>query len=286
MDVLRKNAKVTKAHVDTLFTIIKEKETDLLSRGGKLYNKVNRTPQLPCHICNASDHIKCECKQKCRHCQKTGHRHKDCYSLKKKDDNNKSRGRSKSRADNKKKPTDNKKKLDSKNQRVESDSEEKDSGPESASGEDNKVDHDNRRLIIDKFSAADISSTVRRLAEAEQCSSHRGDTSSSSHDTPSFLGTISKSRKSRGRAVEEQAIPDSGCMVTVIPMIVVKDHSLPVYQLDQDEPGMKGYTGGAVPLLGQNVFWYKPRHFRLSRPGLKSCMQDLYLTFTAIISSH
>ena len=137
----------------THYTIIKEKESDLLSRGGKQVNKVNRTTPLPCHICNSSDHVKCECKQNCKHCQKTGHRHKDCYSLqnnKKKEDDNKSRGRSKSRADNKKEPADNKIKSDSKNNRVDFESEEekdsKDSSPDTTSGKDNKVDHDNRRL--------------------------------------------------------------------------------------------------------------------------------------------
>ena len=126
---MRQQAKVNKAHLDTLFTINKEKEPDLLSRGGRHVSRANRiTQERPCYVCGSSDHVKRECKQKCKHCQKTGQRHKECYSLqnhKKTKDDDKSKARSKSRA---KKPADNKKKPDSKNNRVDSESkEEKDS---------------------------------------------------------------------------------------------------------------------------------------------------------------
>ena len=45
----------------------------------------------------------------------------------------------------------------------------------------------------------------------------------------------------------------------------MQDHNLPIYKLDEDEPGMKDYTGGAVPLLGQTVFWYKPRNMKFKK---------------------
>ena len=62
-------------------------------------------------------------------------------------------------------------------------------------------------LIINNFNSVDITSTVKRLAEIEAYLSHRGETSSDSNDTPSFLGTISKSRRSGLQRREPLQIP-------------------------------------------------------------------------------
>ena len=94
--------------------------------------------------------------------------------------------------------------------------------------------------MIDNFSSSDIHSTIRRLAVAEKSMSHMGDTTSDNNDTPSFLGTISKSRRANGRNVEERATLDTGCMLTVVPMSMVQDHNLLVFKPDADEPGMRG----------------------------------------------
>ena len=117
LDVLREHTKVNKSNMDSLMTLIKEKESDMLSCGGRHASRANSTTQeRPCYICGASDHIKRECTQKCKHCQKPGHRHKDCYSLKNKTkDEEKSKARSKSRV---KKPADNKEKPDNNYNRV------------------------------------------------------------------------------------------------------------------------------------------------------------------------
>ena len=99
LDVLREHTQVNKAHVDTLMNLIKGKQSDLLSRTGR-QSRANRAVQeKSCYICNSPDHFKKECTVKCKHCQKTGHKHKDCFQNKyKPKDKEISKARSKSRA--------------------------------------------------------------------------------------------------------------------------------------------------------------------------------------------
>ena len=167
--MLREHTKVNKSHVDTLMNLIKEKESDLLSRTGQHSSSQRTTQDKSCFICNSSDHIKRDCKEKCKHCGKTGHKHNECFQNNDKSkDKEKSKARSKSRP---KKTSDTKKKKpDSKTNRLDSDSkDEKNNGVESEE-EKNKGGDDvnNRRLMLYNFSSSDIQSTVRRLAEADK----------------------------------------------------------------------------------------------------------------------
>ena len=142
---------MNESHIDQLLNLIKEKESDFLSRTGR-QSRANRTTQeKTCFICNSSEHVKKDCKGKCKWCGNTGHRHHDCSQSK--FNKNKNKSTSKSRGDKTKKTQDpKKKKTDSKANKVASDSEEEknsrvDSAEDDDKGSEDKRTHDNRRLM-------------------------------------------------------------------------------------------------------------------------------------------
>ena len=189
---------------------------------------------------------------RCKYCNRTGHAFGECYrkppdpvdgkdskdskdpkSTKdsKKPSPKKSPPKKKDKKDNKKN------KKDNQGRRVDSDAEEQNSELESPAEDGNQ----SNRLTFPGIDTANISSTVRRLAELERQHVAMGDLPSCSNDTPSFMGTISKTRTGNGRGKEEKAVLDSGCTVAIIPLSIVKDHNLVVSPVDKDEPGMRGF---------------------------------------------
>ena len=88
-----------------------------------------------------------------------------------------------------------------------------------------------------------------------------GDNPGHSSETPYYLGTISKSWSDTGKMLEVKGIPDTGCTSSTCPIAVVKEHGLQMKEVDFNEPGMEGFGGSHIDIIGQVSFYYQPRRF-------------------------